>query len=122
MNVFGGTRLLYNLIDGAHDMFFHSVHENEKLAGFFIYWDLKTSYYIHFIAIFPEMRNHKIGQKVFDWVVKNLQKPVFLEVDIPFNEITQRRLNFFNGTDLLKLPMTHTHYPVSAWANIPPYG
>lgn len=92
---FQHTRLLYNLIDGAQNMYFHSVFEDDKLAGFFIYWDLDDAYYIHFIAIFPEMRNHKIGQKILDWVAGNLHKPVFLEVDIPFDEITQRRLGFY---------------------------
>lgn len=91
------------LIDGAPDMYFHSLHENGKLAGFFIYWDLNDSYYIHFIAVFPEMRGHQIGQKILDWVSENLRQPVFLEVDIPFDEITERRANFYkrNGFDVV---------------------
>lgn len=106
---FQNTNLLANLIDGAHNMYFHSVYENDKLAGFFIYWDLDDSYYIHFIAIFPEMRNHKIGQQILDWVTENLKKPVFLEVEIPFDEITERRLNFYkrNGfTEIANDPHT----------------
>lgn len=106
---FQGTNLLANLIDGAHNMYFHSVHEKDKLAGFFIYWDLDDSYYIHFIAIFPEMRNHRIGQHILDWVADNLKKPAFLEVEIPFDEITERRFNFYkrNGfTEIANDPHT----------------
>lgn len=106
---FRGTRLMHNLIDGAHNMYFHSIYELDQLAGFFIYWDLEDSYYIHFIAVFPAMRNHKIGQKILDWVAGNLKRPVFLEVEIPFDEITQRRLNFYkrNGfTEVANDPHT----------------
>lgn len=100
---FRGTRLMHNLIDGAHQMYFHSVYENDQLAGFFIYWDLEDAYYIHFIAVFPEMRNHKIGQKILDWVAENLKRPVFLEVDIPFDEITQRRLHFYKRNGFVEV-------------------
>ena len=85
---FRETGLMRKLIGGAQNMFFHTVHEDGKLAGLFIYWDLEDSYYIHFIAVFPDMRGHKIGQKILDWVADNLNKPVFLEVDIPFDELT----------------------------------
>ncbi|MDR2949098.1 MAG: hypothetical protein LBV71_07810 [Prevotella sp.] len=44
-NILLTTRLLYDLIDGADDIYFYSVYENEILAGFFIYWDLKDSFY-----------------------------------------------------------------------------
>lgn len=100
---FRGTGLMRKLIDGASNMYFHSIHENGKLAGFFIYWDLQDCYYIHFIAVFPEMRGRKIGQKLLDWVAANLKKPVFLEVDKPFDEITQRRADFYkrNGFNVI---------------------
>lgn len=100
---FRRTGLMCKLIDGARDMYFHAVHEDGRLTGFFIYWDLGDSYYIHFIAVFPEMRGQKIGQKILDWVAENLKKPVFLEVDIPFDEITERRANFYkrNGFDVV---------------------
>ncbi|NDV82240.1 GNAT family N-acetyltransferase [Bacteroides sp. 51] len=95
--------LLANLIDNAQPMQFNGIYEDDELAGFFIYWDLEDSYYIHFIAVFPEMRNHKIGQKVLDWVSENLHHPVFLESEIPYNEITARRLNFYKRNGFKEL-------------------
>lgn len=100
---FRGTGLMCRLIDGARNMYFHSVRGNGGLAGFFIYWDLGDCYYIHFIAVYPEMRGQRIGQRILDWVAGNLKKPVFLEVDVPFSEITQRRADFYkrNGFSVL---------------------
>jgi len=100
---FQETPLLANLIDNEEDMQFNGIYEDDELAGFFIYWDLGDSYYIHFITVFPEMRNKKIGQKVLDWVSKNLHRPVFLESEIPYDEITDRRLNFYKRNSFTEL-------------------
>lgn len=100
---FQETPLLANLIDNTKPMHFNAVYENDELAGFFMYWDLDDSYYIHFISVFPEMRNRKIGQKLLDWVSENLHRPVFLESEIPHNEITERRLNFYKRNGFREL-------------------
>ena len=100
---FRETSLLANLIDNAESMHFNGIREDGESVGFFIYWDLEDSYYIHFIAVFPEMRNRKIGQKVLDWVSENLHLPVFLESEIPFDEITARRLNFYKRNGFREL-------------------
>jgi len=100
---FQETPLLANLIDNAPSMQFNAIYEDEELVGFFIYWNLEDSYYIHFIAVFPEMRNRKIGQKVLDWVSENLHFPVFLESEVPYDEMTARRLNFYKRNDFMEL-------------------
>ncbi|MDR2010892.1 MAG: GNAT family N-acetyltransferase [Bacteroidales bacterium] len=97
------TTLWANLIDNARFMHFNAIYENDELAGFFIYWDLEDAYYIHFIAVRPEMRNRKIGQQVLDWTAANLHKPVFLESEIPYDEITTRRLNFYKRNGFSEL-------------------
>lgn len=97
------TPLWGNLIDNAQPMYFNAIYENNELAGFFIYWDLENAYYIHFIGVYPEMRNRKIGQQVLDWVATNLHKPVFLESEVPYDEITARRLNFYKRNGFKEL-------------------
>ncbi|MDL2308909.1 GNAT family N-acetyltransferase [Bacteroidales bacterium OttesenSCG-928-B11] len=97
------TTLWADLIDSANSMHFNAIYEDDELAGFFIYWDLEDAYYIHFIGVRPEMRNRKIGQQVLDWVATNLHKPVFLESEIPYDEITNRRLNFYKRNGLNEL-------------------
>lgn len=58
---------------------------------------------IHFIAVFPEMRNKKIGQQLLDWVADNLSQPVFLESEVPYDEITARRLPFYERNGFQRL-------------------
>lgn len=100
---FRDTPLLVNMIDNERSMFFNAVYEGGALAGFFIYWNLGDCYYIHFISIFPEMRNKKIGQQILDWVSVNLHQPVFLESEIPFDDITARRVGFYKRNGFLEL-------------------
>ncbi|MDR2084670.1 MAG: GNAT family N-acetyltransferase [Bacteroidales bacterium] len=97
------THLWANLIDNASFMHFNAIYENDELAGFFIYWDLEDAYYIHFIAVRSEMRNRKIGQQILDWVSANLHKPVFLESEIPYDEMTSRRLSFYKRNGFSEL-------------------
>lgn len=75
------------------------INNGDTLAVFFLYWDLGTAYYIHFIAVYPEMRNNKIGQQILAWVSANLFLPVFLESEVPYDEITSRRLEFYKRND-----------------------
>lgn len=100
---FQGTSLLAKLIDNTPSMLFNAVYEDGVPAGFFNYWDLGNAYYIHFIAVYPAMRNRKTGQQILAWVTANLNLPVFLESEVPFDEMTSRRLDFYkrNGFEEL---------------------
>lgn len=100
---FQGTSLLAMLIDNVPAVHFQAISAGDDLAGFFMYWDLDGLYYIHFIAVFPEMRNKKIGQQVLDWVADNLSQPVFLESEVPYDEITARRLAFYERNGFQRL-------------------
>lgn len=97
------TRILLNLIDNNKSVHFHAIYEDDKLAGLFLYWDLGGFYYIHFLAVYPEMRNRKIGKQVLDWVAENLKQPLFLEAEAPVDELSTRRIRFYerNGYQVL---------------------
>lgn len=100
---FSDDQILLNLIDNNRLLHLNAIYEDEQLAGLFMYWDLEELYYVHFLAVYPEMRNRKIGKKVLDWIAENFKKTVFLEVDDPEDEISARRVNFYerNGYQVL---------------------
>ena len=100
---FQETPLLANLIDNATPMHFNAIYDNDELAGFFIYWDLENCFYIHFITVFAEMRNKKIRQQIMEWISVNLHLPVFLESEVPYDEITTRRFNFYKRNGFTEL-------------------
>lgn len=100
---FHDTSFWAKLIDNARNMYFNAVYKDGVLAGFFNYWDLGNAYYIHFIAVYPAMRNRKIGQQILVWIVANLHQPIFLESEVPFDEITARRLGFYKRNGFIEL-------------------
>lgn len=100
---FRETSLLANMIDHEPSMHFNGIYEDGVPAGFCSYWDLDNCYYVHFIAVEPRMRNQKIGQQVLEWIAANLHRPVFLESEVPYNDITARRLEFYRRHGLREL-------------------
>lgn len=100
---FSDDQILLNLIDNNRLLHFNAIYEDDELAGLFMYWALEELYYVHYLAVYPEMRNRKIGKKVLDWIAENLKKPVFLEVDDPENEMSAKQINFYqrNGYQVL---------------------
>ena len=94
---------LKRLIAGQSSMFFHVIEEGGKLAGLFVYWKLADFYYLEHLAVFPEMRNKKIGQQVLDYVAEHLKGVRLLEVEPTEDEMTTRRVNYYrrNGYEVL---------------------
>lgn len=84
-------------------MYFNAVEEAGELAGLFIYWKLDSFYFLEHLAVYPEMRNRKIGQQVLDYIQKNLPGERLLEVELPADELTTRRVNYYrrNGYEVV---------------------
>ncbi|GKI22003.1 N-acetyltransferase [Odoribacter laneus] len=95
---------LKRLIAGQSSMFFHVIEEGGKLAGLFVYWKLADFYYLEHLAVCPEMRNQKIGQKVLDYIREHLSGEHLLEVEPAVDEITTRRINYYrrNGYEIVE--------------------
>ena len=82
------------------EMYFNAIELDDVLCGLAVYWDFADFYYLEHLAVFPEMRNHKIGKQVLDYWKKNLQKMRILEVEPAEDEMTCRRIAFYERTDL----------------------
>ena len=60
-------------------MYFNAIECDGELSGMFVYWDIGDFYYLEHLAVFPEMRNKKIGQQVLDYVAEHLKGVRLLE-------------------------------------------
>lgn len=69
--------------------------ENERLVGFFTYWDLKDFIFAEHFAISPEFRNGGFGRKVMDSFIKETTIPIILEVELPTTILSERRIGFY---------------------------
>jgi ribosomal protein S18 acetylase RimI-like enzyme len=73
----------------------------EKLAGFCIFWVFDEFIFIEHLAVNPELRSVGIGEEILSVLRKNF-KLIILEIEIPVDKISQRRVRFYerNGFTL----------------------
>lgn len=64
-------------------------------VGLINFWDFDTFYYFEHLAILPQQRNGGIGKKVMNSLCQQLNRPIVLEVEMPDNELAQRRIGFY---------------------------
>ncbi|MGN0087465.1 MAG: GNAT family N-acetyltransferase [Candidatus Limimorpha sp.] len=95
---------IFSLLESSDIMSFNAIINDGKLSGLLVYWDLDKFYYIEYLAVFPEMRNQKIGEKTLS-ELKRLTSPkvLLLESEPISDELTERRINFYlrNGFTIL---------------------
>ena len=80
-----------------HPLFYNNIifHDNVPV-GFITYWDFDDFYYIEHFAIAPEARNGGFGHKVLKYIDDKLTKPIVLEVEVPIDEMSIRRIGFYS--------------------------
>lgn len=86
---------LEQMLAAVPEMFFNAVEEDGLLCGLASYWDLGDFYYMEHLAVFPEMRNRKIGQQILAYWQQHLHKPQLLEVEPAVEEMACRRIGFY---------------------------
>lgn len=76
--------------------FYNNVIFNESTPiGVITYWDFDTFHYAEHFAIDPQQRNGGFGQKALTQLCQTLKRPIVLEVEMPDNEMAQRRIGFY---------------------------
>lgn len=66
-------------------------------VGFITYWQFKDFVYIEHFAIAAEFRNGGIGSVVMKEALRQVGTNVVLEVEDPIDELTQRRVRFYEA-------------------------
>ena len=88
----------------ADQCFIYSIDiENTGYAGFCICWDLGGFAFIEHFAVNPELRGLGIGEKTLSLLKTIHNKTILLETEPPIDEITTRRVHFYqrNGFRML---------------------
>ena len=83
-------------------------------VGLITYWDFGHFHYIEHFAIAPTLRNGGHGKSVLNHLCQLLKHPIILEVEIPEEEMAQRRINFYQrqGFSLWEEPYQQPPYKV----------
>lgn len=108
------TDKVRSLITSSNDMIFNAIIDSESqdsLLGLMIYWKIENFYYLEYFAVFPEMRNKKIGEKALHLLKEISQgKTLILEAE-PYSDsnsndlnLSKRRIEFYqrNGFSIIE--------------------
>jgi len=81
---------------------------DDKVAGFIAYWDFNDLIYIEHLAVNPEMRGKNIGTGMLSEFIKK-DKPVILEIDPLVDEVSRKRLQFYQRLGFVMNNYVHHH-------------
>ena len=86
--------------------------ENGKPIGMISYWKMDEFFYIEHLAIDPDLRNGGYGSRVLERTKELLQAPIVLEVELPEEEMSKRRIGFYQrqGFTLHEKPYVQPPY------------
>ncbi|WP_102406919.1 GNAT family N-acetyltransferase [Parabacteroides bouchesdurhonensis] len=73
----------------------YAVFRNDVYVGFITAWSFADFMYIEHFAIDESARNGGIGAKVLSQFLNGCQLPVVLEVELPVEEMSKRRIGFY---------------------------
>jgi ribosomal protein S18 acetylase RimI-like enzyme len=68
---------------------------NEEFVGFFNYWTFDRFLYIEHFALTARFRSQRIGTRAIEMFKEHTSLPIVLEVEMPSNSETIRRIRFY---------------------------
>lgn len=74
-----------------------AIVKNNEFVGFFNYWTFDTFYYIEHFAISTNFRDQMIGTKAMEVFQKNNKMPVVIELEMPNDSLSIRRIKFYEN-------------------------
>lgn len=81
--------------------------EDDKIIGFLGYWDFPDYLYIEHFAINSDFRNGGYGSRILRSLLESTDKPVIIEIDPQIDEISIRRLHFYERLGFKMTPFVH---------------
>ncbi|PVX49990.1 acetyltransferase (GNAT) family protein [Balneicella halophila] len=69
--------------------------DSKKIIGLFFWWDFPMTRFIEHFATHTEYRNKGIGKVVMNDFMPEKDTPIILEVELPEDELQQRRIKFY---------------------------
>ncbi len=88
---------------------FHAdgIWSGDRFAGLIYYWQTPVGYYIEHLAVAPQLRGGQIGSKALSAFCAD--RRVVLEIDPPVDEISIRRLHFYERLGFMQNPQEYIH-------------
>lgn len=89
-----------------------AVMDGETPVGVVGYWDAPEFVYFENFCVVPNLRNGGYGTQTLTAITNGLNKPLILEVELPVDDITRRRIAFYKRNGMVENPYPHVqpHY------------
>lgn len=102
-----GNELLRML--NVEEMNFSAVLQERTVVGLVVFWNFDSFLYLEHLAVLPVFRGKGYGEAVLERL-KMKALPILLEVEIPFDEVSSRRITFYHRCGFQALPVYY-HQP-----------
>ncbi|NLZ95050.1 MAG: GNAT family N-acetyltransferase [Bacteroidales bacterium] len=105
-------RKLEDHLRACKNEFFHplSAWEGNQFIGIVFYWEWKNYRYVEYLAVDPELHGHGYGSQIIKQI-KDSQHTIILEIDPLINELSVRRLQFYEQAGFSLTPYRFVHLP-----------
>lgn len=87
--------------------------EGDAVLGFILYWRFPSFLYAEHFAVREDMRGKGYGRAVFGNFLTLADRPVVLEVECPEDDVSRRRIRFYERLGLVRSPVPYLQPPYS---------
>jgi ribosomal protein S18 acetylase RimI-like enzyme len=84
---------------------------DDQIIGFIAYWTTKEFIYVEHLAIAPEVRGKGFGSAILKPFIEREPIPVILEIEPIINDLTRRRLKFYESLGFVRNDHFHFQPP-----------
>lgn len=105
-------RKLEDHLRASQNEHFHplSIWDNDQLIGFAFYWEWSNYRYVEYLAVSPELHGQSYGSQIIK-SIRDSQHIIILEIDPLINELSVRRLQFYERAGFTLTPYRFMHLP-----------
>lgn len=100
--------------NGQKELFYNDFYNvigykdsNDKVCAFLAFWNFNEFNFIEHFAVDDNLRGKGIGTELFNYYLQNTDKPTVLEVELPEDEISKRRIKYY---ERMGMKMNHYDY------------
>ncbi len=87
-----------------------SAWEGNELIGFLFFWEWDSYRYLEYLAVAPELRGQSYGSQMLRYL-RDTEHTIILEIDPLINELSVRRLQFYERAGFTLTPYRFVHLP-----------
>ncbi len=91
----------------SSDFYFMVYREENTIVGLIGYWEIDDYLYIEHYAINPALRGGGYGSRILEDLIRHTPRTVILEIDEVKDEISTRRLHFYQRLGFVMNPYRH---------------